>query len=178
MNGDAISTLQAAEIAQQRREFIHSHIEFAVGDRYGRFRFRFRHKDQRRFVLVFGEVPVHAVVGGVDLAAHEPLPERRIAGVKRGVPVLVPAQQVGVLAEAIREVLLAEALDDAGIGQIRLADKFRGRVVALLFAPMNCDLSLCGLADHMFRTNISHISCPFGLLKFVLRPGSSPPALC
>ena len=32
MNGDAISALQTTEIAQQRREFIHSHIEFAVGD--------------------------------------------------------------------------------------------------------------------------------------------------
>ncbi len=144
MNGDAISGLQTAEIAQQRREFIHSHIEFAVGDGYGRFGFRFRNKDHRRFVLVLGEVPVHAVVRGVDLAAHEPLPERRIAGVERRVPVLVPAQQVGVLPEAFREILLAEAFDDVGIGQIRLADKFRGRIVVFLLPPMDCDLSLGG----------------------------------
>ena len=32
VNGDAISALQTAEIAQQRREFIHSHIELAVSN--------------------------------------------------------------------------------------------------------------------------------------------------
>ena len=166
MNGDAVSALQAAEIAQQRREFIHSHIEFAIGDGYGRFGFRLRYKDQSGFVLVLGEVPVHAVVRGVDLAAHEPLPERRIAGVKRGVPVLVPAQQIGVLPEALREILLTEALEDARIGQIRLADKFRGRIVVFLLAPMDCDLSLGGV-DHYIRflTNFSHSSYPLRSLN-------------
>ena len=166
MNGDAISALQAAEIAQQRREFIHSHIEFAVGDGYGRFGFRLRHKDQRRFVLVLGEVPVHAVVRGVDLAAHEPLPERRITGVERGVPVLVPAQQIGVLPEAFREILLAEAFEDVGIGQIRLADKFRGRIIVFFFPPMNCDLSLAGL-DHriLFRKNFEPYQLPLRFLN-------------
>ncbi len=35
MNGDAIAALQPAEVAQQRREFIHSHVEFAVGNGTG-----------------------------------------------------------------------------------------------------------------------------------------------
>ena len=170
VNGDAISALETAEIAQQRREFIHPHIEFAVGDGNGRFGFRLRHKDQRRFVFVLGEVPVHAVVGGVDLAAHEPLPERRITGVERGVPVLVPAQQIGVLPEAFREIFFAEAFHDAGIGQIRLADKFRGRIVVFFLPPMNCDLSLAGLAHASGFGRISAISVAPSISEFVMHP--------
>src|ERR1019366_2203778 len=109
MNGDAVSGFQATEITEQRREFIHSYIEFAVGEGYGRLGFRLRNKDDCRFVLVLVEMAVHAVVRGVDFAAHEPLPEWRITGIERRVPVLVPAQQIGVLAEALREIFLAEA---------------------------------------------------------------------
>ena len=36
----------------------------------------------------------------------------------------VPGQQVSVFPEAFRVILLAEAFDDVGIAQIRLADKF------------------------------------------------------
>ena len=151
--------LQTAEIAQQRREFIHSHIELAVGDGYGRFGFRFRNKDERRFVLVLGEVPVHAVVRGVDLAADEPLPERWIAGVERGVPVLVPAQQIGIVTEAFREIFLAEAFVDVGIGQVCLADKLRGGIIVFLLPPMHCDLSLAGLGHRiLLLKSSSHIS--------------------
>src|SRR5208282_4500546 len=101
------------------------------------------------------------VVGGVDLAAHEPLPERRITGVERGVPVLVPSQQISVLPETFRVVLLAEAFDDTGIGQIRLANKFRGRIVIFLLPPMDCDLSLGGFAhDLWFLTYFRHIVYP------------------
>src|SRR6516164_5427020 len=144
MNGDAISALQATETTQQRREFIHSHIEFAVGDRYSRLGFRFGDKDERRFVLVLCEVPVDTVVGGVDLAADEPLPERRITGVERGMPVFVPAQHISVLPEAFWEIFLAEPFVDVGIGQICLADKFRGRIIVFFLPPMDCDLSFAG----------------------------------
>jgi len=60
--------------APELRELLHLrvYVEFAISDRNGRLVFRFRDKDQLRFVLVLGEVPVHAVVRGVDLAAHEP----------------------------------------------------------------------------------------------------------
>ena len=161
VNGDAISGLETAVISQQGREFIDSHIEFAVGDGYSGFRLRFRNKDQGRFVLVLVEMPIHAVVGGVDLAAHEPLPERRIAGVEGFVPVLVPSQQVGVFAEAFRVILFAKAFDDAGIGQIRLADKLRVRIVILFLAPVNCNLSFGGFAHRLwFRTYFRHIDYP------------------
>jgi hypothetical protein len=53
-------------------------------------------------------VPIDAVVAGVDLAADEPLPERRIAGVQCSVPVLIPGQQIGVFFEALREVFQPE----------------------------------------------------------------------
>ena len=137
MNGDAISTLQTAKIAQQGREFIHSHIEFAVSDGYGRFGFRFGHKDQRRFVFVLGKVTIHAVVRGVELAADKPLPEGRIAGVEGGVPILVPRQEIGVFAKAFRKVFFAEPFDNAGVGEVRLADKFRRGIIVFFLPPMN-----------------------------------------
>jgi len=42
MNGDAIAGFQLAEIAQQCGKFIHSHIQFAVGEGYRRLGFWFR----------------------------------------------------------------------------------------------------------------------------------------
>ncbi len=149
MNGDAISALQTTKIAQQRREFIHSHIKLAISNGNGHLVFGFRDKDQRRFVLVLGQVPVHAVVGGVDLAPRKPLPERRITGIERGVPVLVPAQKIGVLSKAFRKVFLTEAFDDVGIGQIRLADELRGRIIVFFLPPMNRDLSFGRLTHYL-----------------------------
>jgi hypothetical protein len=42
------------------------------------------------------DVPVHAVVRDVQLAAHEPLGERRVAPVEHGVPALGPGEPVGL----------------------------------------------------------------------------------
>src|ERR1017187_1905485 len=166
MNGDAVSSLQTTEIAQQRGEFIHLYIEFAVSEGYGRLGFRLRNKDDRRFVLVLVEMPVHTVVRGVDFAAREPLPEWRITGVERRVPVLVPAQQIGVLPEALREILLAEAFVDVGIGQICLADKFCGRIIVFFLPPMDCDLGLAGLYPRiLLRKSSSHINHSLGFLN-------------
>src|ERR1019366_5591616 len=84
-----------------------------------------------------------------------------ITGVERGVPVLGPAQQIGVLPEAFREILLAETFVDAGISQICLADKFRGRIIVFFLPPMDCDLSCAGF-DHriLYWKSSSHISHP------------------
>src|SRR5215469_17820487 len=120
MDSDAIARLQTAEITQQSREFVHFYIEFAVGDGHGGLVLGLRNKDERGFVFVLGEMAVHTVVASVELAAHKPLPERWIAGVKRSVPILVPTQHVGVLAEALGKVLLAEALVDGWVSQIGL----------------------------------------------------------
>src|SRR5579864_9370177 len=101
---------------------------------------------------------IYAVVRSIQLAAHKPLPEGRITGIQRAVPVLVPAQHFGVLVEALGKLLLAEPVEDVGIGQIGLADELRRRIVIFLLAPMNCDLSFAGLDHLLLLTNISHIS--------------------
>ena len=77
------------------------------------FVFRLGNEDQRRLVLVLGQVAIDAVVAGVELSADEPLPERRVTGVERGVPVLIPVEQFGVFAEAFGEISFAESVDDA-----------------------------------------------------------------
>src|SRR5207244_2680928 len=88
------------------------------------------------------QVPIDAVVRGVQPAADEPLPERRIVRVERGVPVLVPSEQVSILLEALREIPLRESLEGARICQVRLGDERRRRGVIFLFPPVNGDLRL------------------------------------
>ena len=93
-------------------------------------------------VLVLCEVPVETVVAGVQPPTHEPFPERRIARVESGLPVLVPVEQVGVLLEALWKVVEGEAFEDLLVGQVRLPDEARGRVDVVLFLPMDRDLRL------------------------------------
>ncbi len=153
-----------AEVAKQGGKFIDADIEFAIGDRDGRFAFRFRGENQRGLVFVLGQMAVNAVVANIELAPYEPLPARRITGVKCGVPVPVPTQQIGVVAKALREILFAEAFVDAGIGQIGLAYKFGGRIVVFLLPPMHCDLSFGGLSCHVLHlANICHVTHPSSL---------------
>ena len=87
----------------------------------GGFVFRLGNENQRGFVFVLCEMPIDAVVAGIEFAADKPFPERRIAGVQRGVPILIPMQQLGVFAKAFGEIFFAEALDDGGIVEIGLA---------------------------------------------------------
>src|SRR5271165_5304189 len=84
--------------------------------------------------------PADAVVRGVQLAAGEPLIERRRARVQRRVPGLVPGQQVGVLLEAVRELVLGEPVPDGRVRCVGLLDELWRRRVDLLLAPVNCDL--------------------------------------
>jgi hypothetical protein len=87
-------------------------------------------------------MPIDTVVAGIEPSADEPLPEWRIAGVQRGVPVAVPRQQVGVCAEALGKVFLPESESDGRVDQICLADEFRGWTDVLFFLPMNGNLGL------------------------------------
>jgi hypothetical protein len=48
-------------------------------------------------------VPVHTVVTGVQLSADKPLPERGIAGIKRGMPIVIPGEQISIFLKALRE---------------------------------------------------------------------------
>src|ERR1700730_273743 len=92
----------------------------------------------------------HAVGGGGDLTANEPLPERRIAGIECGMPVLIPTQQVGIFTKTFGEILFAEAFDYIGVSEIGLTDKLGGRIVILLLTPVNRDLSLGGLTYNLW----------------------------
>src|SRR5260370_9235818 len=90
---------------------------------------------------------IDAVVTGVDSAADEPSPERRIARVERDVPGLVPVEKIGVLLEAVREVVETESFKDRLVGQVGLNNEFLWRVNVGLFLPLDPALLLirfCG----------------------------------
>src|SRR5207302_9753767 len=125
-----------------RRRLVHPDIELLVGQRLVRLVLRLRDEDERGLVLVLREVPVHAVVARIEPAAHEPLPERRVTGVERGVPVLIPGEEIPILPEALREAVEAEAFHDPRVGEVGLADEFcRGLIIVFLF-PVDGDLRL------------------------------------
>ena len=65
---------------------------------------------------------IDAVVTGVDPAADEPSPERRIARIKGVVPGQVPVKKIGVLLEAVRDVIETESIKDRFVCQVRLRD--------------------------------------------------------
>src|SRR5262249_15801170 len=107
----------------------------------------------------------------VQLSADKPLPERSVVGIERGVPVVVPAEQIGVFTVALREIPLAEALVDRGIGKIGLAYKFGAGVVILLFSPMNRNLRFRQfgvLLSFLHHTSFSHRR---NLFSFPMIPG-------
>src|ERR1700738_2185960 len=116
---------------------------------------------------------VNAVVAGVEFASDKPFPKGRITGVERGMPILIPVQQLRIVAEAFREVLLAEALDYRWIVQLGLSDEF-GRGIKILFLfPVNGDLRfvLPGFrpARRRFRLPVGFIG---GFAGFCGGPGS------
>src|SRR5262249_34581010 len=144
---------------------------FLVSNGQGRLFLRLTDKYEGGFVLVFLQMPVHAVIGDVEFAAHEPLPKRSVAGIERGVPVVVPAEQIAIFTVALREILLPETLVDRGIGKIGLAYEFRAGIVVLLFSPMNRNLRFrqFGLLLTLFHhTSFSHRR---NLFSFPMIPG-------
>src|SRR5208337_4684179 len=110
VDGDPVPRLEAREVTQQRGKLVDADEQFLVGHSDGWLLLGLGHEDQGRLVAVLGQVPIDAVVAGVDLAPDEPLPARGVARVQGRVPVLVPFEQVGVLFEAVQEVVQAEAL--------------------------------------------------------------------
>ncbi|GBE21803.1 hypothetical protein BMS3Bbin01_01155 [bacterium BMS3Bbin01] len=135
-----VTDLDATEAAQESGELVDTLIELLVGDHQGVFGLRLGHPDESRLVAAGREVAVDAVVGGVQSPTDEPLPMRRVTRVERRVPIGVPAEQVGVLLETLRKMLLTESLEDLGIRAVRLRDELRRGVVILLLTPMNGDL--------------------------------------
>jgi hypothetical protein len=92
VEGDTIPALDASEIAEQRGELIDSDVELLVGNCQGGFVLQLGHPDQRRFVTIFRQVAINAVVTGVEPTTNEPLPERRVAGVQGCMPGLIPGE--------------------------------------------------------------------------------------
>src|SRR5215469_12294292 len=88
---------------------------------------------------------VDAVIAGVEFSADEPLPERRMAGVQRGMPILIPVQHFGVLAIALRKMFFAKALQNMGVIQVGLGNEARRRPNVVFFLPVNGDLRFAEL---------------------------------
>jgi hypothetical protein len=158
---DAVSGLQAREVAQERGELVDADVELLVRHRDRAFFLELRNRDQRGLVLVLRQVAVDAVAGDVELAADEPLPERRLAGVEDRVPPLVPGEHLRVFLEAFREVLLREAFVDRGVLHVRLRDEAGGRRVVLLFLPMDRDLRFGRFGDLHRSVRVGHGLPPF-----------------
>ena len=138
--------LSAAEVAQQGGELVDPDVEVLVGDDPVLLVLGFRHPDKGRLVLVGGYVPVDAVVGGVEFAPREPLPEGRVGGVQGGVPVLVPREQVRVLAEVLGVVLHREPVEHRGVRHVGLGDEVCAGADQLFLSPVRGDLRLAYLA--------------------------------
>ena len=117
--------LTPGEVPQQRGELVDAPVELRVGDLDGLGVLGLGHPDHRVLVAAGLEVPVDAVDARVQPPAHEPLEERRIARVEERVPLPVPGEHVGVLDEAVRELLLAEALEDRLVVRVGLRREAR-----------------------------------------------------
>src|SRR6516225_1650368 len=102
---------------------------------------------------------IDTVVRGIQAATDEPFPEWRMIGVECGVPILIPVEKFGVLAETLREILFAETLEDMRIVQVGLGNEARRRAYILFFLPVNRDLGL-----GQFR--LLGTRFPFNLLLF------------
>src|SRR5207245_6519885 len=113
---------------------------------------RLRGPDEGSLVPVLRQVPIDTVVGGVQPPTDKPLPEGCVAGVEGGVPVLLPGEEIRVLLEAFREVLLLEPVENSRVAGIGLANEFRGRDEVLLFSPVDRDLGF-GYFDFLRRVH-------------------------
>ena len=123
MQCDSIPRLQPGKVSEKCRQLIDPHIEFLKSEGHMGLILGLRHKNKGRLVFVLLEVSIDAVVAGIDLAPHEPLPAGSITGIQRGVPILVPAEKIGIFLVAFRKVIQAEPLIDLRIGHVCLSNK-------------------------------------------------------
>ena len=169
-----VAGLEPGEVAQQRRELVHPHVKLLIGDDGVRLVLRFGDVDQRRLVLVSVEVAVDAVEAGIQLAADEPLPARRVGGIERRLPTLDPGQEIGVFLEAIGKIIEAEALVNPGIRHVRLGDERRRWGDLPLFLPMDLDLRFArvGVLDDRLVAHepVSLLAILFRLPVLLRRP--------
>jgi hypothetical protein len=140
VEGDTVASLDAAKIAEQCGELIDPDIEFLIGDGFDLFRFRLGYPDQSRLVVTGFQVAIDAVVTNVEPTADKPLPKRRVAGVQRRMPIVVPGEQICVFLVAFRKVLLTKTFKNTRIACICLSNKLWTCMKILLLSPVNSDL--------------------------------------
>src|SRR5438552_2546774 len=145
VNGDAVAGFEAAEIAEHGGGFVYANVKLAIGEDLRGFVFGFRDEDEGGFVFVLGEMAIDAVVGGVEFAADEPFPERRVGGVESFLPLFVPVEKIGVVVEALRKIFLGEFFDEGEVGEIGLGFEFLRRMEIFLLFPVDGDLCFGGL---------------------------------
>src|SRR5271157_5478765 len=159
VDGDPVPRLEAREVTQQRGKLVDADEQILVGYSEGWLLLGLGHEDQGGLVAVLGEVPIDAVVAGVDLASDEPLPARGVARVQGRVPVLVPFEQVGVLFEAVREVVQAEALVNLLVRHVRLGNEIPRWVEEPLLLPVHGYFRLRNLgALSLLRHSVAPLS--------------------
>ncbi len=135
-----VASLEPGEVTEHGGELVDPSEQLTVADVLVGVRFQLRDPDNGGLVGIGLGVPVDAIVGSVQLAADEPVPEGGRGGVQRGVPALVPGQQVGILREALGELVLGELFEDRRIGAVGLSHESWRRLVVVLFPPVNRDL--------------------------------------
>ena len=106
VQGHPVPGLQAAEVTQQRGELVHLPVQLPVADVHRLVGLELAHEDDRRLVRIGRRCRSSTQL--YEAFSLPPASHRQTspAGVQRRVPRLVPGQQVGVLPEALGELVL------------------------------------------------------------------------
>ena len=122
---------------------------------------------ERDAVAVAGlDVPVDAVLGHVELAADEPLGERRVAPVEHLVPLAGPLQGLGLLGPEPLGIAL-RPLVHRGVGDDRVLGEAGGRREGLLVQqPLELRLE---------RRSVGHAVSPLSMLRRIRSTAPGPP---
>src|SRR5215467_7783608 len=83
---------------------------------------------------------IYTVVSSVDSPPDKPFPARRIARIQGRMPVLIPAQQIGVFFKILGKMLQAKPLIDLRVRHIGLRNKWRWGINILFFPPVHGNL--------------------------------------
>jgi hypothetical protein len=139
---DPVPRLEARKVPEQGGELVDPNVQLLVRDGLRGVLLGLGDEDDRGLVLELRKMAIDAIVSDVQSAADEPEIERGVAGVEGRGPVLIPVKEIGVLAEALGELVEREALVDIGIDEVGLPDEPRVRIVVPLLLPMYGDLGL------------------------------------
>ena len=155
MNRDPVAPFQAGRVAQQCGKLIDPDIEFLVGDMVNSFLFQLGNEMDRGLVLILGQVPVNAVVAGVDFAAFKPFKARCVTRIEYFIPIFIPSQQFGEFSVIVGEILQFETFENSWIGEVGLTDETCRWMIIVFFLPMNRNFSFRSF-DEIFLTHENH----------------------